>query len=159
MILQTLYGIAAMEETLATLADARKQSALGRAVAESDASQCLCVPRWTAAIQHAKRFVSHIASGWPDDTLERIGIDPKTIEPVRQAYAQNRGVDYAASITPDEAVERLIIAGTPEQCGERIAELFLSRRDMGSFRCALACRRDRISRKLSIFGVKKSCHG
>jgi alkanesulfonate monooxygenase SsuD/methylene tetrahydromethanopterin reductase-like flavin-dependent oxidoreductase (luciferase family) len=29
-----------------------------------------------------------------------------------------------ASITPDEAVERLIIAGTPAQCGERIAELF-----------------------------------
>jgi 5,10-methylenetetrahydromethanopterin reductase len=77
-----------------------------------------------AAIQHAKRFVSHIASGWPDETLGRLGIDPKTIEPVRQAYAQNRGVDYAASITPDAAVKRLIIAGTPEQCGERIAELF-----------------------------------
>jgi alkanesulfonate monooxygenase SsuD/methylene tetrahydromethanopterin reductase-like flavin-dependent oxidoreductase (luciferase family) len=46
------------------------------------------------------------------------------MEPVRLAYAQNRGVDYAASITPDEAVERLIIAGTPAQCRERIAELF-----------------------------------
>jgi alkanesulfonate monooxygenase SsuD/methylene tetrahydromethanopterin reductase-like flavin-dependent oxidoreductase (luciferase family) len=43
---------------------------------------------------------------------------------VRQAYAQNRGVDYAASITPDEAVDRLIISGTPAQCSERIAELF-----------------------------------
>jgi 5,10-methylenetetrahydromethanopterin reductase len=77
-----------------------------------------------AAKQHAKRFVSHIASGWPDDTLVRIGIDPHTMEPVRQAYAQNLGVDYAASITPDEAVERLIIAGTPGQCRDRIAELF-----------------------------------
>jgi 5,10-methylenetetrahydromethanopterin reductase len=56
--------------------------------------------------------------------LQRIGINPEIMEPVRQAYAQNRGVDYAASITPDAAVERLIIAGTPAQCRERIAELF-----------------------------------
>ena len=34
---------------------------------------------------------------------------------MRQAYAENRGVDYAASLTPDEAVDRLIVAGTPAQ--------------------------------------------
>jgi alkanesulfonate monooxygenase SsuD/methylene tetrahydromethanopterin reductase-like flavin-dependent oxidoreductase (luciferase family) len=124
VILQTLYGIAAMEETLGTLADARTQSSLGeplRKVMLLNASVCR---DGAAAMQHAKRFVSHIASGWPDETLQRIGIEPNTMEPVRQAYAQNRGVDYAASITPDQAVERLIIAGTPAQCGERIAELF-----------------------------------
>jgi hypothetical protein len=27
---------------------------------------------------------------------------------VRRAYAENRGVDYASSLTPDEAVDRLI---------------------------------------------------
>ena len=43
---------------------------------------------------------------------------------MRQAYAENRGVDYAASLTPDEAVDRLIIAGTPAQCTERVAEMF-----------------------------------
>ena len=43
---------------------------------------------------------------------------------VRQAYADNRGVDYAASLTPDQAVERLIIAGTASECTPRIAELF-----------------------------------
>jgi 5,10-methylenetetrahydromethanopterin reductase len=49
---------------------------------------------------------------------------------VRQAYAENRGVDYAASLTPDEAVDRLIIAGTPAECLERIAEMFaLAARD------------------------------
>jgi 5,10-methylenetetrahydromethanopterin reductase len=124
MILQTLYGIAAMEQTLATVAAARKQSNVGkpfRKVMLLNAS--VSRDAW-AARQHAKRFVSHIASGWPDETLERTGIEPKTMAAVRQAYAENRGVDYAASITPDEAVDRLIITGTPAQCSERIAELF-----------------------------------
>jgi hypothetical protein len=43
-------------------------------------------------------------------TMEKLGFN--------QAYAENRGVDYAASLTPDEAVDRLIIAGTPAQCNE-----------------------------------------
>ena len=77
-----------------------------------------------AARQHAKRFVSHIASGWPDDVLKSKGIDPDAIQAVRRAYAENRGVDYAASLTPDDAVERLIIAGTPAECRERLGDLF-----------------------------------
>ena len=77
-----------------------------------------------AARQHAKRFVSHIVSGWPDDALVAKGIDPKAIQAVRRAYAENRGVDFAAALTPDDAVDRLIIAGTPDQCIERLRELF-----------------------------------
>ncbi|MEX0805750.1 MAG: LLM class flavin-dependent oxidoreductase [Candidatus Binatia bacterium] len=124
VILQTLYGMAAMEETLATLAEARKQSTLREPLRKVMLVNASVSRDGQAARQHAKRFVSHIASGWPDETLRRIGIDPATMDPVRQAYSQNRGVDYAASITPDEAVDRLIIAGTPAQCNERIAELF-----------------------------------
>ena len=105
VILQTLYGIPAMEETLNTLADARQQSALAEPLRKVMLLNASVSRDGQAAKQHAKRFVSHIASGWPDDTLIRIGIDPQSMEPVRQAYAQNRGVDYAASITPDEAVE------------------------------------------------------
>jgi 5,10-methylenetetrahydromethanopterin reductase len=77
-----------------------------------------------AARQHAKRFVSHIVSGWPDEVLVAKNTDPRAIQAVRVAYEENRGVDYASSLTPDEAVDRLIIAGTPAQCTERIAELF-----------------------------------
>src|SRR5213079_1665039 len=29
------------------------------------------------AREHAKRFVSHIISGWPDETLEKKSIDPR----------------------------------------------------------------------------------
>ena len=59
-----------------------------------------------------------------DDALIAKGIDPKAIQAVRQAYAENRGVDEAAALTPDEAVDRLIIAGTPEQCRDRLSRLF-----------------------------------
>jgi hypothetical protein len=41
-----------------------------------------------------------------------------------ERYADNRGVDYVAWLTPDEVADRLIIAGTAAQCSERIAELF-----------------------------------
>ena len=52
------------------------------------------------------------------------GIDPKAIQAVRQAYAENRGVDYASALTPDESVDRLIISGTPAECIGRLQSLF-----------------------------------
>jgi alkanesulfonate monooxygenase SsuD/methylene tetrahydromethanopterin reductase-like flavin-dependent oxidoreductase (luciferase family) len=84
VILQTLYGIADMEASLARLQSARSRSVLA-------------------------------------EPLRKV---------MRQAYAENRGVDYAVALTPDQAVDRLIIAGTPAQCTERIVEMFsLAARD------------------------------
>jgi 5,10-methylenetetrahydromethanopterin reductase len=128
--MQTLYGIGDMETSLARLQSARSQSPLGEPLRKVMLLNASVSRDGQAARQHAKRFVSHIVSGWPDDVLQAKGIDPQAIQSVRQAYAENRGVDYAASLTPDEAVDRLIIAGTPAQCTERIAELFsLAARD------------------------------
>jgi 5,10-methylenetetrahydromethanopterin reductase len=130
VILQTLYGIADMKASLAQLQSARAQSPLQEPLRKVMLLNASVSRDGEAARQHAKCFVSHIVSGWPDEVLEAKGIDPRAIQTVRQAYAENRGVDYAASITPDEAVDRLIIAGTPVQCSERIAELFsLAARD------------------------------
>jgi alkanesulfonate monooxygenase SsuD/methylene tetrahydromethanopterin reductase-like flavin-dependent oxidoreductase (luciferase family) len=130
VILQTLYGIADMEASLARLQEARAQSSLGEPLRKVMLLNASISRDGQAARQHAKRFVSHVASGWPDEVLKTKGIDPQAIQAVRQAYAENRGVDYAVSLTPDEAVDRLIIAGTPAQCTERIAELFsLAARD------------------------------
>jgi putative ABC transport system substrate-binding protein len=42
-----------------------------------------------AARQHAKRFVTHIVSGWPNEILKAKGIDPQAIQQVRKAYAEN----------------------------------------------------------------------
>jgi 5,10-methylenetetrahydromethanopterin reductase len=130
VILQTLYGIADMNASLARLQSARSQSPLREPLRKVMLLNASVSRDGAAARQHAKRFVSHIVSGWPDEVLEAKGIDPKAIQTVRCAYAENRGVDYAASLTPDEAVDRLIIAGTPANCTERIAELFsLAARD------------------------------
>lgn len=124
VILQTLYGTADMESSLTRLQAARSGSPQGEPLRKVMLLNASVSRDGQAARQHAKRFVSHIASGWPDDVLIAKGIDPQTIQAVRQAYTENRGVDYAASLTPDEAVNRLIIAGTPAQCLDRIAELF-----------------------------------
>lgn len=130
VILQTLYGIADMESSLARLETARAQSPLAEPLRKVMLLNASVSRDSGAARQHAKRFVSHIVSGWPDEVLKAKGIDPQAIQAVRKAYSENRGVDYAASLTPDEAVDRLIIAGTPAQCKERIAELFsLAARD------------------------------
>jgi len=124
VILQTLYGIADMEATLSSLAQARSQSPVREPLRKVMLLNASVSRDGRAAREHAKRFVSHIISGWPDEALEKKGIDPRAVQSVRQAYAQNRGVDYAASLTPDEAVDRLVIAGTPGQSIGRIAELF-----------------------------------
>jgi 5,10-methylenetetrahydromethanopterin reductase len=130
VILQTLYGIAEMNASLARLQAARSQSPLREPLRKVMLLNASVSRDGAAARQHAKRFVSHIVSGWPDEVLAAKGIDPQAIQTVRRAYAENRGVDYAASLTPDEAVDHLIIAGTPAHCSERIAELFsLAERD------------------------------
>jgi 5,10-methylenetetrahydromethanopterin reductase len=124
VVLQTLYGIDDMEASLARLDAARLQSGAGQPLRKTMLVNASVSRDGRAAKQHAKRFVSHIASGWPDDVLAAKGIDPKAIQAVRQAYAENRGVDYASALTPDEAVDRLIISGTPEECVGRLRNLF-----------------------------------
>ena len=124
VILQTLYGIDDMEASLSRLDSARSQFGSLQPLRKVMLLNSSVSRDSHAARQHAKRFVSHIAAGWPDEVLTAKGIEPKAIQAVRQAYAENRGVDYASALTPDEVVDRLIIAGTPEQCIGRLRELF-----------------------------------
>src|SRR4029078_6249684 len=44
--------------------------------------------------------------------------------PPPRSHPQMRGVEPAPALTPDQAVDRLIIAGTAAQCRDRLAELF-----------------------------------
>ena len=124
VILQTLYGTYEMRESLERLERVRTQSGAAQALRKTMLINASIGRDGETARQHAKRFVSHIVSGWPDEVLEAKSIDPKAIQAVRQAYAENRGVDAAAALTPDQAVDRLIIAGTAAQCRDRLAELF-----------------------------------
>lgn len=124
VILQTLYGIDDMEASLARLDSARAQFRPGQPLRKTMLVNASLSGNGHAARQHAKRFVSHIASGWPDDVLAAKGIDSEAIQAVRRAYAENRGVDYAAALTSDDAVDRLIIAGTADECLDRLRHLF-----------------------------------
>jgi alkanesulfonate monooxygenase SsuD/methylene tetrahydromethanopterin reductase-like flavin-dependent oxidoreductase (luciferase family) len=125
VILQTLYGTAEMERSLERLHNTRTQLRASEPLRKTMLINASIGRDGGAARQHAKRFVSHIVSGWPDEVLEAKGIDPKAIQAVREAYAENRGVDAAAALTPDHAVDRLIIAGTASQCRGRLDELFM----------------------------------
>ena len=149
VILQTLaYGIADMEASLARLQEARAQSPLGEPLRKVMLLNASVSRDGQAARQHAKRFVSHIVSGWPDEVLEVKGIDPQAIQAVRRAYAENRGVDYAAALTPDEAVDRLIVSGTPAQCKYRASpNYFHWRPGQDYLRLRLAFHSDRIFQK------------
>ena len=124
VVLQTLYGIDDMEASLARLDSARSQAGTAAPLRKTMLVNASVSRDGDAARQHAKRFVSHIVSGWPDAVLAGKGIDPKAIQAVRQAYAENRGVDYASALTPDESVDRLIISGTPAECIGRLQSLF-----------------------------------
>jgi 5,10-methylenetetrahydromethanopterin reductase len=124
VILQTLYGVDDMQASLARLQSARAQRLDAQPLRKTMLINASVSRDAEAARQHAKRFVSHIVSGWPDETLKAKGIDPQAIQAVRRAYDENRGVDYASSLTPDHAVDRLIIAGSPEQCVRRLGDLF-----------------------------------
>lgn len=124
VILQTLYGIDDMEASLARLDSARAQAGVAHPLRKTMLINASVSCDGDAARQHAKRFVSHIVSGWPDDVLAAKGIDAEAIQAVRQAYAENRGLDYASALTPDAAVDRLIISGTPQECLDRLRSLF-----------------------------------
>jgi 5,10-methylenetetrahydromethanopterin reductase len=77
-----------------------------------------------AARNHARRFISHVLSAERDDYLTKKGIDPSKLKDLREAFAKNRGIDEAQKKTPDDFVDRVVIAGTPRDSLERIAEWF-----------------------------------
>jgi alkanesulfonate monooxygenase SsuD/methylene tetrahydromethanopterin reductase-like flavin-dependent oxidoreductase (luciferase family) len=76
VVLQTLYGIDDMEASLARLDSARSRSG-AQPLRKTMLVNASVSRDGDAAKQHAKRFVSHIASGWPDDVLAAKGIDPR----------------------------------------------------------------------------------
>src|SRR5581483_6453501 len=74
VILQTLYGTADMEDSLARMEKARSGSTLGEPLRKVMLLNASIARDGAAAKRHAKRFVSHIVSGWPDDVLKSKGI-------------------------------------------------------------------------------------
>ena len=67
----------------------------------------------------ARSLVGLYASSMPDDLLRRNGVEPEEMAPILEALGAG---DMARSIelTTPEIAERLSIAGTPEECAEKM---------------------------------------
>ncbi|GHB61706.1 hypothetical protein GCM10010377_60870 [Streptomyces viridiviolaceus] len=67
----------------------------------------------------ARSTVGIYASSMPEEQLRRNGVEPGELKPVVDAIAAgdlSRGIE----LTTPEIAERLSIAGTPEECREKI---------------------------------------
>ncbi|MEV5320272.1 LLM class flavin-dependent oxidoreductase [Streptomyces sp. NPDC052687] len=76
-------------------------------------------PESGPAKEAARSMVGIYASSMPEEQLRRNGVDPAELKPVIEAIGAGdlaRGID----LTPPEVAERLSIAGTPEECLEKI---------------------------------------
>ncbi|MBD0424507.1 LLM class flavin-dependent oxidoreductase [Streptomyces sp. TRM S81-3] len=72
-----------------------------------------------AAKDAARSMVGIYASSMPEEQLRRNGVDPAELKPVIEAIAAGdlaRGIES----TSPEIAERLSVAGTPEECLEKI---------------------------------------
>ncbi|MEU5362682.1 LLM class flavin-dependent oxidoreductase [Streptomyces sp. NPDC005925] len=76
-------------------------------------------PDSAVAKDAARSMVGIYASSMPEEQLRRNGVDPAELKPVIEAIAAGdlaRGIE----LTSPEVAERLSIAGTPEECLEKI---------------------------------------
>jgi len=74
------------------------------------------------AKEAAKSMVGLYASSMPDSLLERNGVSPDEMKPILDKFVAG---DLAGSIdaTPDALADKLSIAGTPDECIDKIREI------------------------------------
>lgn len=80
------------------------------------------------ALQFAKPYVSHMlmtirAMGFSDDEFHAIGVEPKLVKTLKDAFDSGASVQAAAALIPDTAVTSCFVAGRPEECRDQILGL------------------------------------
>lgn len=75
------------------------------------------------AVKKARIVAGAIAVGSPDFVLERHGIEPGTVSAMKEMVAKQDFESMKEGGVPDEVVEAFSIAGTPEDCVEKIRAL------------------------------------
>ena len=80
------------------------------------------------ALQFAKPYVARILlnlelMGFSDDEFHTLGIPPRLILSLKEAYAGGATVHAASTLISDEAVTSCFVAGGPEECRDQIAAL------------------------------------
>ncbi|GAA2671858.1 MULTISPECIES: LLM class flavin-dependent oxidoreductase [Nonomuraea] len=76
-------------------------------------------PDSAVAKEAARSMVGLYASSMPDEQLERNGVDPSAMKPIVDALGAG-DLARAIELTTPELGDRLSIAGTPEECVEKI---------------------------------------
>jgi len=76
-------------------------------------------PDSRAAKDAARAMVGLYASSMPVEQLERKDVDPAELTDIIAAVGEGR-VDRAFELTPPELADKLSVAGTPEECAEKI---------------------------------------
>jgi 5,10-methylenetetrahydromethanopterin reductase len=74
-----------------------------------------------AARQFASKYVCHGISRQPDALLQRLGIDIKQVEAVRAAFARGGTIHQVSELVTDDMIDAIFVAGTPEECIDRVA--------------------------------------
>ncbi len=70
----------------------------------------------------ARSVVGLHASPMPDDQLRRNGVEPEEMASIIEAIGAG-DMDKGIELTTLEIAERLSIAGTPEECAEKMGEI------------------------------------
>jgi 5,10-methylenetetrahydromethanopterin reductase len=81
-----------------------------------------CAEDSAEAKRTARTMVAFYISSMPDEQLERHGIDPIDMRPIVDALGKGE-LDHALELTTPEVADKLSIAGTPEECADRIREI------------------------------------
>jgi 5,10-methylenetetrahydromethanopterin reductase len=83
----------------------------------------IATDRETARAFARRHAVLSFTAGTDNETLAQLGIDPTSIEPVRTAMRQGRGIEEAAKLVPQEAADAVVVSGTPSDCIPKLLEL------------------------------------
>jgi len=103
-------------------------------------------------IRRRKPGVARILGEASVKTLRQIGIEEEVIEAVKQAYAKG-GRSNAAKYVPDEAVEKINVVGTAQECADKIGWLF--HRGVDQFALlTVGCELDSIKKTIEKFATE-----
>jgi 5,10-methylenetetrahydromethanopterin reductase len=78
-----------------------------------------CGPDSKAAKEAARIMAAFYIPAMPQNQVERHGIDYESLQPISDAFASG-DVGKALELTTPELGERLSVAGTPEECVEKL---------------------------------------
>ncbi|MFA5366039.1 MAG: 5,10-methylenetetrahydromethanopterin reductase [Candidatus Bathyarchaeia archaeon] len=97
----------------------------GKSMADVDVTaytSFACDKKVDKAMGAASPVVAFIVAGSPDVVLERHGLEMEKVNTIRNALAKGNFGTAFGSVTPS-MIEAFAIAGTPDQCNEKIARL------------------------------------